>query len=308
MRLEQLEYFIEAINCNSINKAAKNLYISQPTLSLSIAKMEEEIGAKLLYRTKRGVVPTIIGNMVYNDALKIISTTNALLEDWKKTVLFNQEIDGDVLLYAIPAASVFISNFVMQELKELLPNTGIFIHEGHLHESLQNLIDSDLNIGLGSYKIPLKKDFMRSIPDGWIVEELFQDQLSVLISPKNPISKKDIITKEDCAKLPLAYYWSLKDKQPPSYLNLFDTSSVVRSNTKNSIMELVAENVAVAVFPKKITQHDFFQKNNLITSILFDDSLNMPNIMHYVAYKNDLTPAEKKVVDIIHYCADTYYD
>jgi len=308
MRLEQLEYFIEAINCNSINKAAKNLYISQPTLSLSIAKMEEEIGAKLLYRTKKGVVPTIIGNMVYNDALKIVTTTNSFLEDWKNTVLANQEIAGDVLLYSIPSASVFISNFVMQELKEILPNTGIFIHEGHLHENLQNLIDSGLNIGLGSYKIPLKKEFMQSIPDGWIVEELFQDQLSILISPKNALSKKDFITKDDCSKLTLAYYWSLQDKQPPTYLNLFDTASAIRSNTKNSIMELVAENMAVAVFPQKITKHDFFQKNNLIVSILFDNSLNMPDIMHYVAYKNNLTPAEKKVIDIIHYCANTYYE
>ncbi len=308
MRLEQLEYFIEAVKCKSINKAAKNLFISQPTLSLAIAKLEEEIGAKLLHRTNKGVIPTITGSMVYNDALRIVGISNSFFGDWQQNIVQNSNIAGNVSVYCIPSASVFISNFVIQELKESSPSVRMLVYEGQLHEDLNRLLCSKINIGFGSYKVPLEKEFMSTVPDNWSVDRLFSDRLSVLISPRNPMSKKDFITKEDCEQLPLAFYWNTNEEHEPSYLRLFDADSAIRANTKSSILQLVAENNAVAIFPQKITQHDFYRKNNVINSVLFDETINLPEIMHYVAYRNDLTDAERKVVDTIHYCAQVYYE
>ena len=58
MRLEQLKYLIEVANCKSINKAAQNLYITQPALSIAINSLEEELQYPLLKRTKKGVLLT----------------------------------------------------------------------------------------------------------------------------------------------------------------------------------------------------------------------------------------------------------
>ena len=308
MRLEQLEYFIEAVKCKSINKAAKNLFVSQPTLSLSIAKLEEEIGTKLLKKKKKGVVPTIAGNMVYNDALSIVGISNSFFQDWQQNITQNNTIAGDVSVYCIPSAAVFISNFVIQELKESSPLVRMLVYEGQLHEDLSNLVNSKINIGFGSYKIPFEKEFLQTVPDNWTIDRLFRDRLSVLISPRNPLSKKEFITKDDCARLPLAFYWYANEAHEPSYLRLFDADSAIRANTKSSILQLVAENSAVAIFPQKITQHDFYRKNNIIHSVLFDEEINLPDIMYYIAYRNDLTAAERKVVETIHYCAQAYYN
>lgn len=54
MRLEQLRYLIEIANSKSINKAAHNLYITQPALSIAINSLEEELNYPLLTRTKKG--------------------------------------------------------------------------------------------------------------------------------------------------------------------------------------------------------------------------------------------------------------
>ena len=56
MRLEQLTYFVEAVNRGSINKAAEALYVSQSTVHDALKKLDEELGAVLLNRTHIGVV------------------------------------------------------------------------------------------------------------------------------------------------------------------------------------------------------------------------------------------------------------
>ena len=67
MRLEQLKYLVEVANCKSINKAAQNLYITQPALSIAINSLEEELQYPLLKRTKKGVILTEDGARVLQD-------------------------------------------------------------------------------------------------------------------------------------------------------------------------------------------------------------------------------------------------
>ncbi len=74
MDLRQLEYFTEIVRCKSLNKAAKNLFISQTALTKSMNVLEEELGLKLLNRSRQGVTVTEVGEQIYQDALQIIAT------------------------------------------------------------------------------------------------------------------------------------------------------------------------------------------------------------------------------------------
>ena len=56
MQINHIEYFLEVARCQSISKAAKNLFITQSTLSTSIATFENELGFKLFTRLRQGVI------------------------------------------------------------------------------------------------------------------------------------------------------------------------------------------------------------------------------------------------------------
>lgn len=71
----EVEYFVEVYQTRHISKAAIRLGVTQPTLTLSLQKLEEKLGTKLFHRTKQGVVPTEEGMLVYRKA-------NALLDCW----------------------------------------------------------------------------------------------------------------------------------------------------------------------------------------------------------------------------------
>ena len=64
MNIDQLRYFKQICECHSLNKAAQELYISQPALTKSIRAIEKELNIELLVRTKNGVYPSEIGGSV----------------------------------------------------------------------------------------------------------------------------------------------------------------------------------------------------------------------------------------------------
>lgn len=80
MTLQQLKYVVETADCGSITEAAKSLYISQPSLSLAIHELENEIGITLFTRKSRGVQLTAEGEEFLSYARQVVQET-ALIED-----------------------------------------------------------------------------------------------------------------------------------------------------------------------------------------------------------------------------------
>lgn len=78
MKLEQLQYLMKVVSTQSFTAAGEQLFISQPTVSQSIAMLEKELGVKLLNRTRQGVTPTLIGMSVVEHARRICEEVNAI--------------------------------------------------------------------------------------------------------------------------------------------------------------------------------------------------------------------------------------
>src|SRR6476620_6427120 len=73
----EIEYFIEVYQTRHVSKAAIRLGVTQPTLTLSLQKLEDKVGTKLFHRTKQGVVPTEQGTLFYRKSL-------ILLDCWRE--------------------------------------------------------------------------------------------------------------------------------------------------------------------------------------------------------------------------------
>ena len=72
MDLRQLKYFVHITDSGSLSKAAEILHVAQPSLSLQLKNLEEELGAELLVRHARGVTPTDLGTLFYQQARMIL--------------------------------------------------------------------------------------------------------------------------------------------------------------------------------------------------------------------------------------------
>lgn len=72
MNFRRLKYFVKIVDIGSLTQAAEVLHIAQPALSQQVATLEGELKQQLLIRTKRGVLPTEAGNILYAHAQTIL--------------------------------------------------------------------------------------------------------------------------------------------------------------------------------------------------------------------------------------------
>lgn len=220
MRLESLKYLIEVANCQSINKAAQNLYITQPALSMAISAMEDELQYKLLKRTKKGVMLTEEGARVVQEAQRILDT----IQNWY-LVKKEQEyaMEGTVHLQAIPSVCVALSDTLILDLQRQYPLLSIFLHEKTPQHMITSLGNSAVNIGITSCFQSKEGKFLRKAEENELhVEKLADDERCILLSAKNPLANKPILTKKDTKNLTLAYYSDLTDDISEFYRKHFN--------------------------------------------------------------------------------------
>ena len=80
INLNNLKYFYEVVNAGNITKASNNLFISQPALTKAIKQLEKELNTKLLIRSKKGIVTTIEGDILYEYAKNIFHNLNQIVK------------------------------------------------------------------------------------------------------------------------------------------------------------------------------------------------------------------------------------
>lgn len=112
--LQQMKNFIITVDCGSLNKAAKQLYMSQPALSKQIQLLEKEIGADLLVRATSGVKLTEAGSIFYEKGKKILNDINSTLHEIKK-LTFSEEV---LRIGALPSLGNFYVPIIIKEIQK----------------------------------------------------------------------------------------------------------------------------------------------------------------------------------------------
>lgn len=110
VNLNFLKIFMEVANSNSFLEASNKLYITQPAISRSIAKLEEDLGVVLFYRANKGIALTPSGEVL----LKYIKESNALLETCQRVLTSMNDIEqGNIV---IGVQSHIVRNYLMDKV------------------------------------------------------------------------------------------------------------------------------------------------------------------------------------------------
>ena len=123
LNLNFFKIFYEVANCNSFLKASNKLYITQPAVSRSIAKLEEELGVILFNRTNNGVSLTPYGQVLY----KYIKETSDLLESCQR-MLKSMSNEEDTKIVIGVQSHIVMNYFLMLNLLPFDLNNNKFHH------------------------------------------------------------------------------------------------------------------------------------------------------------------------------------
>ena len=152
---EYYKIFCKIAACGSISKAASQLYVSQPAVSLSIKQLEKELGVKLFIRSQRGVQLTVEGNLLYNYARQGCFAFAAGEEKLREVQgLQAGEVrigasDMTLKYYLLPYLEIFRKKF---------PNVKIKVTNAPTPNTLKSLREGLIDFGIVSDPFPWDSD------------------------------------------------------------------------------------------------------------------------------------------------------
>ncbi|MEK9198224.1 LysR family transcriptional regulator [Ureibacillus sp. 179-F W5.1 NHS] len=202
MTLQQLKYVIEVARSRSINKAAQNLFISQPSLSNAIKELEEEVGITIFLRSNKGILITPEGSEFLGYARQVVEQAELLENRYTNTRSPQQHFSVSAQHYAF-AVSAFV-----RLLKEYSPEEYEFsLRETKTYEIIDDVKNLRSEIGILYVNEFNKKVIHKFLREGNLqFHELFTANPHVFISSANPLSRKDYVTLSDLDPYPYLSY------------------------------------------------------------------------------------------------------
>jgi len=185
MTLTQLEYMVAVDTHRHFALAAEKCFITQPTLSMQIQKLEEEIGVKVFDRTKQPVIPTEIGVSIIAQA-RIVLRESKMIQQ-----IINDQKDimtGEIRIGIIPTLAPYLLPSLFKRMREKYPQLHLIIKETITEEVIHELKNNRLDCGL--VVTPLKDPSIKE-------DVLFYEELFVYVSKKNSLyDKKYVLPNE----------------------------------------------------------------------------------------------------------------
>lgn len=145
MNIRDLQYLIAVHDLNNFSKAAERCFVSQPTLSGQLKKLEEELGAALMERSTRQVLFTPLGEGVVAQARNILLSVDHIKNLARQS---DDPMAGDFHLGLIPTIGPFLLPLVMPALNAQFPKLNLYLYELRTEDLIQKLLKGQLDAAI----------------------------------------------------------------------------------------------------------------------------------------------------------------
>jgi LysR family hydrogen peroxide-inducible transcriptional activator len=196
MTITQLEYVVAVDTYRSFVSAAEKCFVTQPTLSMQIQKLEDTLGVKLFDRSKQPVIPTEIG-------IEIIAQARILLAESEKIKEIitdrEKELSGELKVGIIPTVAPYLLPKILHGFIQKYPQVKLIVSEQTTDQIIQQLKSGMIDCGILS--TPLHESGLTEIP-------VFYENFVAYTSKNSKLHKKKNIEPED---IDLEEIWLLNE-------------------------------------------------------------------------------------------------
>lgn len=184
MNLRDLHYFAVLAEVKHFGEAATRCFVSQPTLSMQIKKLEAFLGVTLFERNNKQVLLTDQGQQLLIQARKILLLVDEMKELARQSA---NPFAGELRLGVIPTVSPYLLPLVMSELNQLFPKLKIWLIEEQTHRLVTKLEQGDIDAAI--LAIPVEASFDYQI--------LYEEAFFFACSRGNPLANHSLIEMSD---------------------------------------------------------------------------------------------------------------
>ena len=185
MNLRDLRYLVALADERHFGRAAERCFVSQPTLSAQIRKLEEYLGVPLVERQPKRVTLTETGAKIVERARRALQETDAIVELAKTD---RDPLAGALKLALIPTVGPYLLPHVAGPLRRALPRLKLMLYEYQTGPLLEKLRDGELDLGILALPVP---------PDGLETAQLYDEPFTVAMPANHPLAERDRVKLED---------------------------------------------------------------------------------------------------------------
>ncbi|MCC9168968.1 hydrogen peroxide-inducible genes activator [Pontibacter harenae] len=196
MTIVQLEYLLAVDTHRHFATAADSCFVTQPTLSMQLQKLEDELGVQLFDRSRVPVRPTEIGKEVIAQARIVVTESKKLQEIVQNQ---KQELSGDLRIGVIPTLAPYLIPLFITSFLEKYPLVRVVVQELLTEEIAEKLNHELLDVGL--LVTPLENKSIKELP-------LFYEAFVAYINPQHELAKSKEIAP---AQLNIEDLWVLNE-------------------------------------------------------------------------------------------------
>lgn len=190
MNLRDLGYFVVLADVKHFGEAAKRCYVSQPTLSMQIKKLEGTLGVSLFERTNKQVFLTDEGKDLLVKAKKILILIDEMKEAARQS---HNPYSGDLRLGVIPTVAPYLLPKVMPSIKTSFPELKIWLVEEQTHRIISKLEDGELDAAIMA--LPISAHF--------VSKNLYDEAFYFACAANHPLASSSQISIEDLTEQPV---------------------------------------------------------------------------------------------------------
>lgn len=260
MNIQQLEYIIAVDNYRHFSKAAEASFVTQPTLSMMIQKLEDELGVKIFDRTQLPIQTTAIGRRIIDQARVAVAQINQIKE------IIQEEkgvVKGLFRLGIIPTVSPYLIPELMRAHAQSNTNVHIVIREQPTHQILSALANGALDGGI--LATPLKDENVVERP-------IYYERFFAYVSPKEKglyaktsldesdlnAAKLWLLDEVHCFRTQILHLCNLKKKWKSQTVFTYEAGTI------DTLINIVDKNEGLTVIPEMaVARLNEAQKKNV---------------------------------------------
>lgn len=238
MTLQQLRYAVTVAESPSMNEAAKQLFISQPSLSGAIRDLEEEIGITIFSRSNRGIIPTPEGEEFLGYARQMMEQYRLLDDRYisKKNVKKKFSVSAQHYTFAVNAFIEMVKQFGMEEYE-------FAIYETKTHDIIENVKNGKSELGILYLNEFNEKAITKILKEsGLEFHELFWCKTYVYLWNGNPLAKKPLLTMEDLQDYPCLAFDQGRNNSfyyAEEVLSTYDYKQIIKASDRATVLNLM---------------------------------------------------------------------
>jgi LysR family hydrogen peroxide-inducible transcriptional activator len=242
IKLKDLRYLVAVADTRHFGRAAERSFVSQPTLSAQLKKLEAYLGVQLIERAPKRVQLTAAGEEIVERARRILEASDEIVELARG---HRDPLAGRLRLALLPTIGPYQLPNVAARLRKQLPRLELMLYEYQTDPMLEKLHSGEIDVGILAFPVQM---------DGLDSRVLYQEPFMVALPAAHPLAQRKTIKVDDLAHetlLLLEDGHCLRDQALDicSSIDLHEKQDF-RATSLETLRQMVASGVGITLLPE----------------------------------------------------------